>query len=404
MSARDHERARKAAWVPFPRFFSLFGYWLFASLGLLVLLELTAHGAWSLRHRHDAESDRFEDSPCFSGQPWAGPFLAEERRRRIEQRSRYVAFRTWAVAPWHGHLVSTVNTPLGELRTTTSHLAAACAGQPRERVWVFGGSTVYGAGVPDWATVPSYLSAVLNERAGACAEIWNLGVEGYVTNQEMLLLIEELKSGAQPDVVIFYDGVNDSYAGAVDPGVATEHLNFRAVAARVENTEENQLLRRSYLLRFARKLIGRSESRLAVDRSEASLQAHARAVVANYRANIALVRELAEAHHLRAYFFWQPSLFYGDKPLSPFEASLLAASESVSSAGNRDAIHAVYARAESDASTSGAFRFLGHLFDAHREPLYLDTWMHLAPRGNEIVARALAAALDDLPAGAPASE
>jgi hypothetical protein len=71
------------------------------------------------------------------------------------------------------------------------------------RIWVFGGSTVFGMGVPDWATMPSQLLAVLNEGSLGCVQVTNLGVEAYVSTQEVLLLLEELKAGRRPDITVF---------------------------------------------------------------------------------------------------------------------------------------------------------------------------------------------------------
>lgn len=78
---------------------------------------------------------------------------------------------------------------------------------------MFGGSTVYGIGPPDSATIPSYLSRELNVDPSTCLDVTNLGAEGYVTNQEPILLIQQLKAGRRPDIAVFYDGINDSLVG-----------------------------------------------------------------------------------------------------------------------------------------------------------------------------------------------
>jgi hypothetical protein len=45
----------------------------------------------------------------------------------------------------------------------------------------------------------------------------------------------------------------------------------------------------------------------------------------------------------------------------------------------------------------GDFTYLGEVFDPVHEPIYIDNLMHLGPRGNQIVAHAIAKSLDNLP-------
>ena len=89
----------------------------------------------------------------------------------------------------------------------------ACVGTPKERiVWVFGGSTTYGYGVPDDQTIPSQLSNALNERTG---EIWcikNFARGFYYSSQEVNLLVNLLRESSNlPGSVVFIDGLNDFY-------------------------------------------------------------------------------------------------------------------------------------------------------------------------------------------------
>jgi hypothetical protein len=46
-------------------------------------------------------------------------------------------------------------------------------------------------------------------------------------------------------------------------------------------------------------------------------------------------------------------------------------------------------------SQGGDFIFLGRIFDCVQEPVYIDHLMHLGPRGNQIVARAIAQTMED---------
>jgi hypothetical protein len=66
-------------------------------------------------------------------------------------------------------------------------------------------------------------------------------------------------------------------------------------------------------------------------------------------------------------------------------------------------LQAVYSEAEQRSAARADFVFLGHLFDNVKEPIYID-WAHLGPRGNEIIASAIAdRLLPLLPKSAPES-
>jgi len=75
------------------------------------------------------------------------------------------------------------------------------------RVLVLGGSTTFGYHVSDEHTWPSYLSAVLNERATQLGlahriEVMNYGRIFYYSTQEVFLLTQLLKGGQRPSVRI----------------------------------------------------------------------------------------------------------------------------------------------------------------------------------------------------------
>lgn len=71
------------------------------------------------------------------------------------------------------------------------------------KVYFFGGSTMYGLGVSDAETIPSLVSAA----TGVQAE--NYGNIAYTAHQSLVLLLELLQTGHRPNIVVFYDGMND---------------------------------------------------------------------------------------------------------------------------------------------------------------------------------------------------
>ncbi len=88
-------------------------------------------------------------------------------------------------------------------------------------VWMFGGSTLWGAGSRDEFTIPSMISKKLNSDAknGLTYVVHNYGEPGYTNIMETQKLLLLLEDGKRPDVVIFYEGGND-VAGEYQMGVA----------------------------------------------------------------------------------------------------------------------------------------------------------------------------------------
>ena len=66
----------------------------------------------------------------------------------------------------------------------------------------------------------------------------NLGVTTYNSNQELILLIQLLKTGKRPTTAVFYDGINDALVGALDPSGASGHWDVNIVRSRLEVRSE----------------------------------------------------------------------------------------------------------------------------------------------------------------------
>jgi hypothetical protein len=82
-------------------------------------------------------------------------------------------------------------------------------------VFVFGGSTTYGFGLPDDETIPSYLQQCASaNHSGEFVSVYNFGREGYYSSQEVILFQQLLNAGFVPQVAVFIDGLNDFWATA----------------------------------------------------------------------------------------------------------------------------------------------------------------------------------------------
>ena len=76
-------------------------------------------------------------------------------------------------------------------------------------IYIFGGSTVFCNEVPDWYTLPSILQGLVNENYPNQYKVENYGATTVVSAQEL----ERLKTVSlqHGDVVVFYNGANDSF-------------------------------------------------------------------------------------------------------------------------------------------------------------------------------------------------
>ena len=382
-----HGREKVSRLARLPEFFTYFGFACCCLVVVAGLLEIGSHAVLSLYHHSHWKTgaDIAPDDPTFFAFPWARECV-EEQPLRLKVRNTYFPFRIWGNSEWHDGCINNDVTDLGAVRRTINPVNPACGSQRKTNIWVLGGSTVYGTRIPDWGTLPSYLSKQLNTGSN-CVEVTNLGVEGYVTNQEILLLMEKLKGGRTPDLVVFYDGFNDSDIGTSLQGPGA-HGGYQTTKARLEGSLAGRLdfLERTALWHLALELsnpLGRKgPAKVPVDRlSSSSID-----TLINYEANLRIARALGGVFGFKVCAFWQPAVIYGHKSLSPYEQLLLKLSS-----GQRYpflALVPVYKEAENRAAENGDFVFLADAFDSVREPVYLD-WVHLNPVGNEIIARAM---------------
>jgi lysophospholipase L1-like esterase len=375
-------------------FFAILGRSVATLIVVVILGELCSFGLLLVYSRFHRDPLLPQKSPAYDNEKWGREFWAEQSVFWAQARSNYLPFMVWGVRKWHGKFINTDDTAMGTWRRTVQAASDGCGNMAVRKVWVFGGSTVYGIGTPDWATIPSYLSRELNTDPSACVEVTNLGAEGYVTNQEVILLSQQLKAGRKPDVAIFYDGINEALVGGFSPGIPTAHWNFEMIKTRLENGADSKLvlLNNSHLFQLIKLLLENYGQKGFPSFSDAELTTRAQATLQNYETNLRFVHLLESAYGFKTYFFWQPTLAYGAKPLAPFEQELKEARSKELGGRVHRGLKAVYQEAETRSAASQSFVFLAHVFDKVQELIYVDEF-HLDPRGNQIIAQSIAQAL-----------
>jgi len=266
---------------------------------------------------------------------WNAEYKREfEAARRLNWRS-YVYFRR---APIEGKEISVDS--MG-YRVTPQPTEPAV---PVARVRLFGGSTMWGEPLRAAHTIPAEVARRLQPLAGAGAriDVTNAGEIGYVFTQEVLQLLLDLRAGIRPDLVVFYDGIND-VAAAVQRGVAGEPQNefkrdaeFRLgrqlEAAGSESPLQRDVRTAGTLARllFARMAIVQwAQARNAgAPRVYVGADSLVASLVRVYEQNARLVEYLAAQYGFVPVYVWQPTLHVSEKQLNPYEQQLRTAIES----------------------------------------------------------------------------
>lgn len=146
-----------------------------------------------------------------------GPPASHARAAQVLDDFHDLAEEGFAYQPWtqfaeprfDGRLVHVEADERGFLRRRTRAAAGGGSGAPIS-VFVLGGSTTFGYYAADDETWPSALAEVLARQApaGVRVEVANYGRGYYNPSQEAVLLLDLVKSGHRPDLVVFMDGVN----------------------------------------------------------------------------------------------------------------------------------------------------------------------------------------------------
>ncbi len=343
-------------------------------LGHYVLAELAR-----VKDSRKTVYDHAQLSPVYANFPDAAELW--RATNEVEHTQQFETYVHWRPRPYASRYVN-VNAD-GTRRTIKSPRPGAA------KVFMLGGSTTFSAGSPDGQTIPS----LLQKRLGPAYDVYNFGNFGYVAAQELNLLLKLLADGRVPQIVIFYDGVNDGSAGAYSPGVPRDPEGVRFEWAKWEQAKQagpfEAAYRQSAYPRLARSLRRRlgwaGPNRWAAwDKQVAPhIDARAKQVVAYYEAHIRQVKALAKGYGFKAFFFWQPNLFAGKRKPFPFEQAIIDGQSPVL-LKSQQLVYKYAKDAFSGREKEGVF-FIGDVLSDFSESTFVD-WCHPGPRGNGVIA------------------
>ncbi|MFK7955940.1 MAG: GDSL-type esterase/lipase family protein [Lysobacterales bacterium] len=308
--------------------------------------------------------DRIQ-SPALADAPWVEDYFKELRQAR---RTAWSPWEYWRRQPYSGEHI---NIDANGVRRSWQ------PPEPRFTVWMLGGSTVWGTGARDDHTLPSALARELAGR-NLPTSVINLGESGFVSAQSQIRFLRRLETGQLPDLVIFYDGVNDVFAALQSglPGVS-QNESHRKSDFRVTDGVDNYLQAAPRVLEGVGRLLARSDTPEPV-------QPLAGDIARTYAARVHASFAVADAASIPALFYWQPSVF-SKTPLHTSEQAVLAASLARHQALQQATDKAVLAALAGTEYWSD----LSQALDGDGQPLLMD-FCHLSEAGNRRVAEQMA--------------
>jgi len=266
------------------------------------------------------------------------------------------------------------------------------------KVFTFGESTMWGTGSPNWGTIPANLQKGLEKLRQGPVCVMNFAESAYVSTQDVIMLLVQLRSGNVPDLVLFYS-IGGDIAAAYQSGRAGVPANLDQIAARFERRQERSAfvdqLRSTYAYSLIDQLIGKltianpqqkeptpselvTYESMGIDASKLS-----DLIMQDYLGNYKIVSALAQKYGFKYFFFLVPQVSLSNKPLTPEEQEMKHRAESEAEFYKLNT--AVYRTIEREFSKYQNLYSMAHIFDHYDSLIWIDDG-HVTPIGNQLIA------------------
>jgi len=347
-----------------------------ATLLLIIFLELTCGLIYRLRPAKTG-SFYFPQSQVYKNAPWTEAY---DKELFASYNTSWRPFVYWRRTPFKGKYIN-INDQ--GLRYTTPGEPGDGGASRKLKIFMFGGSTMWGEGVRDQFTLPSLVAQDLAAHQ-IKAEVTNFGEVAYVNTQELIELIFQLERGNTPDIVIFYDGYNDAYAALQNRVAGFSQFEWKRELEYNISTRYNQLKRvfllntldRFYLGKLIKSLSAKLNYKKPFSQVSKTVE---KDIVEVYLNNIKIITALGKAYGFVPLFFWQPVIYtknnltLSEKPYAAEPLGKLY----------RQA-HAIM-QAEPGKFAPYNFFDISSLFAGAQEEIYLD-YCHVNEDANRLIA------------------
>ncbi|WP_299438779.1 hypothetical protein [uncultured Aquimarina sp.] len=253
------------------------------------------------------------------------------------------------------------------------------------KVFCFGGSTLFGTGTREQHTIPSRLSHYIHQNfPKKNIEITNFGCHGYTRSIENIQLQREILKNNIPDLVIFYDGVNEVISAFENNEADLPASSFnRRKEFRISNyygRKISMLYSSSNIKRlvtYLQKKVFKTKPMQVSDPENLSTQ-----IALQHIRSFEITKALGKQYNFKVYNFLQPMIFL-DKPLTKPEKIMAKDNSHFRSLyinTYRDILKQTELRKDS------TFTDISSIFIEDTNTIYTD-FCHIAERGNDSIAK-----------------
>jgi hypothetical protein len=182
-------------------------------------------------------------------------------------------------------------------------------------IYVFGGSTTFGYGLDDAATIPVALQRHLRSFGCSDVTVYNLARSNYFSTQERILFEQLLLEAHVPSAAVFIDGLNEFVRADGKPKFSGRLAYFMA-----ETRWQLALraLKQMPLARLLQRFVDNDEP-APLASSDSDRERAARMVLERWNRNRQMIRAVAEANGVSPLFVWQPvPVFPPGSEVNPF--------------------------------------------------------------------------------------
>lgn len=373
--------------------------WLILGIALIMFVAIEAGVTFAFKVRelwHTPDPNFRMNADTYTDRLWAAKYFREIDEVEQGGTLRWHSYVYWRRKPRHGEYI---NINADGLRDTVN-VASPEERTSKTKVFMFGGSTMWGLGTSDENTIPSIFAREARNKGINC-EVTNFGQYAFVSTQGVIELALQLQKGNIPDTVVFYDGVNDTF-GSYELGVpglphgeTVREKEFGLSARKELITVAAQSAINSLsivrLLSGALKKTGLKSDNIQLipleyEKPISDKKVLAQKVVETYFNNIKMVHALSRTYGFKCLFYWQP-VIYLKQNLTEYERRSLELD--VNYPGLKEYYLDTYAllkkRAE-ELDSSLPFYDISSIFSDVREPIFVD-FNHMGDRGNSAIAR-----------------
>jgi hypothetical protein len=363
--------------------------WKLIAVNLLVTFVLFNLAYWfvptwyllrSVLASTEAPDDVYARLPNYANVTWA----TQHYRELNQLKSDYKSFIGWRHEPFQGETIN-IGGRYAQRQTIND------GRHKSKKVYFFGGSAMWGVGARDDGTIPSEFATA----TGFWSE--NFGEFAYTAHQGLVLLVQLLQDGHRPDIVVFYDGVNDVGAKCRLELTPNSHLYEAIIDRRLSNLEPTEPPPTAFSHYFAplwhvadrikSKLIPAVAPAKAVGYYDcASRPEKATRIAENLVGDWKIAKHLVELYGGRFIGILQPVLYFSQTRVDHLLATDRRLLDSFPDL--RAQFQAVYPLVERRMAEEGGFHNLVRALDVD-EYVYVD-FCHLSPNGNRLIAAQIA--------------